>query len=170
MKKILFTFLLMSCITGIVTAQRYAYLDSKLILEKMPQYTTVQKTIETTADQWQKEIDGKQELLNKAYDQYDEQEGIMSAATRKKAEDDLFNKEKELRDLQKKYFGFEGELFKKRQQLMQPLQEKLMAALNKVIQQNNYDLVLDKSEGKTIIFANPKLDITKEVLAVLGVK
>ena len=170
MKKILFTFLLMSCFAGFATAQRYAYLDSKLILEKMPQYTTVQKTIETTADQWQKEIDGKQELLNKAYDNYDEQEVLMSSATRKKAEDDLFNKEKELRDLQKKYFGFEGELFKKRQQLMQPLQEKLMVALNKVIQQNNYDLVLDKSEGKTIIFANPKLDITKEVLAVLGVK
>ena len=170
MKKILFVFLLMCCFTGFVSAQKYAYLDSKEILEKMPQYKTVQKTIETTAEQWQKELDAKQDVLNKAYDTYDEQEGLMSAAARRKAEDELFTKEKELRDLQKKYFGFEGDLFKKRQQLMQPLQAKLAEALQKVINQNNYDLVLDKSEGKTIIFANPKLDITKEVLSVLGVK
>ncbi len=145
-------------------AQRYAVIDTRYIYEKMPDYKQVQKTIETTAANWQKEIDTKQAVLDNLYEEYDAQQTMWSDGTRRKKEDDLYNKEKELRELQKKYFGFEGELFKKRVELMKPLQEKLNEAIKKYTTNYGYDLILDKSEGKTIIFADPKLDKSDEIL------
>ncbi|MFV0604262.1 MAG: OmpH family outer membrane protein, partial [Niabella sp.] len=85
-------------------------------------------------------------------------------------EDELFNKEKELRDLQKKRFGFEGDLFQKRVELMKPLQDKIADAVKRLASAYGYDLIFDKSEGKTIIFADPKLDKSDEILRELRLK
>ncbi len=150
-----------------VSAQKYIIIDTRYIFDKLPDYKQVQDEVNKTAADWQKEIDEKQAVLDKAYDEYDSQQSMLSADARKKKEEDLFNKEKELRDLQKKRFGFEGDLFKKRQELMQPLQEKVNQAVQKLVIDNGYDLVLDKSEGKSIIFADPKLDKSDAVLKVL---
>jgi outer membrane protein len=89
---------------------------------------------------------------------------------KKKREDELFNKEKELRDLQRKRFGFEGDLFKKRQELIKPVQDKVYNAVQKLAVSRQYDLILDKSEGITVIFADPKLDKSDDVLKEIGVK
>ena len=89
---------------------------------------------------------------------------------KKKREDQLFLKEKELRDLQRQRFGFEGDLFKKRQELIKPIQDKVYNAVQKISTQRGYDFVLDKSEGITIIFADPKLDKSEDVLKELGIK
>lgn len=153
-----------------VSAQKYVIIDTRYIFDKLPDYKTVQSQVNGIAANWQKEIDLKQEALDKTYDEYDSQQSMMSADARKKKENDLYNKERELRDLQKKRFGFEGDLFKKRQELMAPIQEKVNAAIQKLVLQSGYDLVLDKSEGKTIIFADPKLDKSDEVLKLLSVK
>lgn len=149
------------------TAQKYIIIDTRYIFDKMPEYKKVQETVNAAAADWQKEIDSKQAILDKAYDEYDSQQSMLSADAKKKKENDLFNKEKELRDLQKKRFGFEGDLFKKRQELMQPLQEKVNRVVQKLVIDNGYDLVLDKSEGKSIIFADPKLDKSDAVLKLL---
>ncbi|WP_018630597.1 OmpH family outer membrane protein [Niabella aurantiaca] len=151
-------------------AQKYIIIDTRYIFDKMPEYKQVQASINNTASTWQREIDLKQEALDKAYDEYDSQQTMLSADARRKKEDDLFQKERELRDLQKKRFGFEGDLFKKRQELMSPLQEKVNRAVQKLVIEKGYDLVLDKSEGKSIIFADPKLDKSDEVLKLLSVK
>jgi outer membrane protein len=166
MKQIL---ILTGCILFTVAAfsQKYAVIDTRYIYERMPEYKQVQKTVDETAAGWQKEIDTKQAALDKLYSDYDSQSGMMSEATRRKKEDELFLKEKELRDLQKKRFGFEGDLFKKRVQLMEPLQTRINNAVKKLCAANGYDLVLDKSEGKTIIFADPKLDKSDELLREL---
>ena len=89
---------------------------------------------------------------------------------KKKREDEIFNKEKELRDLQRKRFGFEGDLFKKRQELIKPVQDKVYNAVQKLALEKQYDFILDKSEGITVIFADPKLDKSEDVLKELGVK
>lgn len=151
-------------------AQRYAIVDTRYIFEKMPEYKQVQKTIDETAATWQKEIDSKQAALDKLYNEYDSQESMMTDDLKRKKEDELFKKERELRDLQKKRFGFEGDLFKKRGELMKPLQDKISAAVNKLVSANGYDLVFDKSEGKSIIFADPKLDKSDEILRELRLK
>lgn len=151
-------------------AQRYAVVDTRYIFEKMPEYKTVQKQIDDQAAAWQKELDTKQAALDKLYNNYDAEEAMMSEDLKKKREDELFNKEKELRDLQKKRFGFEGDLFKKRQELMEPMQKKVADAINRLAKAGGYDLILDKSEGKTIIFADPKLDKSEDVLRELRLK
>ncbi|MBK7097375.1 MAG: OmpH family outer membrane protein [Sphingobacteriales bacterium] len=151
-------------------AQRYALIDTRYIYEKMPEYKQVQKSVEAAAADWQKEIDGKQASLNKLYDDYDAQRNMMSEDMKKNKEDELFKKEKELRDLQKKRFGFEGDLFNKRVELMKPLQEKVSDAVKKMASKNGYELILDKSEGKTIIFADPKLDKSDDILRELRIK
>jgi len=89
---------------------------------------------------------------------------------KKKREDEIFNKEKELRDLQRKRFGFEGDLFKKRQELIKPVQDKVYNAVQKLALEKQYDFILDKSEGITIIFADPKLDKSEEILKSMGIK
>jgi outer membrane protein len=89
---------------------------------------------------------------------------------KKKREDELFNKEKEIRDLQKKRFGYEGDLFKERQKLVKPIQDRVYTAIQKIAVGRGYDFVLDKSEGITVIFADPKIDKSEDVLKELGIK
>ena len=95
---------------------------------------------------------------------------MLSDELKKKREDELFNKEKEVRDLQKKRFGYEGDLFKQRQQLVKPIQDKVYNAIQKIAVARGYDFILDKSEGITVIFADPKLDKSDDVLRELGIK
>ena len=170
MKKILGITLFALVATLSVSAQKYALIDTRYIFEKMPEYKQVQKQVELQAATWQKEIDFKQTALDKLYSQYDAEKGMMSEDLKTKTEDELFKGEKELQAIQKKRFGFEGDLFKKRQELMEPLQKKVAEAVSRMAKANGYDLVLDKSEGKTIIFADPKLDKSEELLRELRLK
>ena len=151
-------------------AQKYAIVDTRYVFEKMPEYKNVQKQIDAQAATWQKEINAKQAALDKLYNDYDAEEGMMSADLKRKKEDELYKGEKELQALQKKRFGFEGDLFKKRLELMEPLQQKVADAIKRLAAANGYDLVLDKSEGKTIIFADPKLDKSDDLLKELRLK
>ena len=166
MKKILF-FLLAVVFTLQLQAQRYAVIDTRYILNKLPEYEDAQKKLDAFSTQWQKEIDEKQVVLDQLYRNFEAERVMLSDELLKKREDDLFNKEKELRDLQKKRFGFEGDLFKKRQELVKPIQDKVYNAVQKIAVARQYDLVLDKSEGITIIFADPKLDRSDDVLKEL---
>jgi outer membrane protein len=166
MKKIIF-FLLTSMLTMQLQAQRYAVIDTRYILNKLPEYEDAQKKLDAFSTQWQKEIDEKQVVLDQLYRNFEAERVMLSDELLKKREDDLFNKEKELRDLQKKRFGFEGDLFKKRQELVKPIQDRVYNAVQKIAVVRQYDLVLDKSEGITIIFADPKLDRSDDVLKEL---
>jgi outer membrane protein len=156
------------CISA--AAQRYAVVDSKYILDKMPDYKAAQKQLDQISAQWQKEIDDKQAVLDKMYKDYEGEQVMLSDELKKKREDELFNHEKEVRDLQRKRFGFEGDLFKKRQELIKPVQDKVYNAIQKIAVSRMYDFILDKSEGITVIFADPKLDKSDDVLRDLGVK
>jgi outer membrane protein len=136
----------------------------------MPEYKTAQTQLDDIAKSWQKEIDDMQADLDKMYKSYDAEQVMLSDDLKKKREDQLFQKEKAVRDLQRQRFGYEGDLFKKRQELIQPIQNKVYNAVQKLAVQRGYDFILDKSEGITVIFADPKLEKSDDVLKELGVK
>lgn len=169
MKKIFYLLVALLLTTGFVQAQRYAVIDTRYILDKMQEYKDAQKKLDQFSEQWQREIDSKQAELDKMYRSFDAEQVLLSDELKKKREDELFNKEKELRDLQKKRFGFEGDLFKKRQELIKPIQDKVYNAIQKLAVARQYDFILDKSEGITVIFSDPKLDRSDDVLKELGV-
>jgi outer membrane protein len=171
MKKLVLS-LLMVCGLGFAlqAQQRYAVIDTKYILDKVPEYKDADKKLAAVSQQWQKEIDDRQGVLDKMYKNYDAEQFMLTDELKKKREDELFVREKEVRDLQKKRFGYEGDLFKERQRLVKPIQDKIYNAIQKLATARNYDFVLDKSEGITVIFADPKLDKSDDVLKELGIK
>ena len=151
-------------------AQRYAVIDSKYILDKIPEYKEAQTRLDQFSALWQQELDQKQAALDKMFKDFDAEQVMLPDNLKKKREDELFNKEKELRDLQRKRFGFDGDLFKKRQELVKPIQDRVYNAVQKLATDKQYDFILDKSEGVTVIFADPKLDKSEDVLKNLGIK
>lgn len=166
-------FLLLLCITTTISlstvAQKYAIIDTKYILEKLKDYKDADKAIQQTADKWQKELDSLQADLDRMYKNYDAEQYMLTDELKKKREAELFNKEKEVRELQRKRFGYEGDLFKERQRLVKPIQDKVFNAIQKLAIARGWDFVLDKSEGITVIFADPKLDKSDEVLRELRI-
>ena len=170
MKKILFIAIAFLAISMSGFAQRYAVIDTKYILNKLTEYKEAQKKLDQFSEQWQKEIEAKQAELDQLYRNFEAEQVMLSEQLKKKREDELFNKEKELRDLQRRRFGFEGDLFKKRQELVKPIQDKVYNAVQKLAATRQYDFILDKSEGITVIFADPKLDKSDDVLKELSVK
>ncbi len=170
MKKI--SIIIFSCLLLALAgnAQRYAIIDSKYILDKIPDYKDAQKKLDQFSEMWQQEIDRKQAVLDKMYKDFDAEQVMLSDDLKRKREDELFNKEKEVRDLQRKRFGFEGDLFKKRQELIKPIQDKVYTAVQKLATEKQYDFILDKSEGITVIFADPKLDKSDDILRSLGIR
>jgi outer membrane protein len=170
MKKLFSIVLCLLLISGAAVAQKYAIIDTRYILDKMPDYKLAQKQLDDVTADWQKDIDAKQVQLDKMYKDFEAEQVMLSDELKKKRTDQLFVMEKELRDLQRKRFGFEGDLFKKRQELIKPIQDKVYNAVQKMAVTRSYDFVLDKSEGITIIFADPKLDKSEDVLRDLGVR
>ena len=151
-------------------AQRYAIIDTKYILDKIPEYRGANTKLEEMADAWQKEIDLMQADLDKMYRQLETEKVMLTPELLKKREDEIFNKEKAVRDLQRRRFGFEGDYFRKKQELVKPIQDKVYNAVQRLATERLYDFILDKSEGITVIFADPKLDKSDDVLKILGVK
>ncbi|HWJ90407.1 MAG TPA: OmpH family outer membrane protein [Flavisolibacter sp.] len=170
MKKVLLLAFCSLVLVGISQAQKYAVIDTKYILDKLPEYKAAQAQLDDFAAGWQKEIDNLQKDLDLMYKQYDAEQVMLSDDLKKKREDQLFLKEKAVRDLQRQRFGFEGDLFKKRQELVKPIQDRVYNAVQKLAVQRGYDFILDKSEGITVIFADPKLEKSDDVLKELGVK
>ncbi len=170
MKKTAWFFIVFLGMTLASQGQRYAIIDTKYILSKIPEYKEADAKLQQVGVQWQKEIDDKQAQLDKMYKNYEAEQFMLTDELKKKREDELFVKEKEIRDLQKRRFGYEGDLFRERQKLVKPVQDKVYNAVQKIAVARAYDFVLDKSEGITIIFADPKLDRSDDVLKELGIK
>ncbi|TAN15142.1 MAG: OmpH family outer membrane protein [Chitinophagaceae bacterium] len=155
---------------SVVQAQRYAVIDSHYILEHMPEYQTAQKKLDVISKQWQQEVQAKLQQANQLYMQYNAEKVMLTDTLRKKRQDEIMNLEKQARELQQQRFGYEGDLFKEREELIKPIQDKIYAAVQKLAAQNMYDFVLDKSGGITVFYADPKLDKSDDVLKILGLK
>src|SRR6476620_9839016 len=167
MKKILFCFLALAFSATASFAQRYCVIDSKYILEKLVDYRDAQTKLDQQSKAWQTDIDAQMADVDKMYKSYQAERAMLSDEMRKKREDEIVAKEKAAKDLQKKRFGYEGDLFKKRQELIKPIQDKVYTAVQKMAQSKGYDLVLDKAGGVTLFYADPKLDRSDDVLKSL---
>jgi outer membrane protein len=168
MKKILlFTFPLFAF--ALATHAQIAFVDSHFILNKMPDYPDSIAKLNNLSAVWQKEIDDKQAILDKMYRDFEKDEAMLSDDLRKKRSDQIFIHEKELRDLQRSRFGFEGDLFKKKQELVKPIEDRVNIAIKSTASRLSYTIILDKSQGNTVMFSKSTLDITEEVEKELGI-
>ncbi|RAJ10479.1 periplasmic chaperone for outer membrane proteins Skp [Chitinophaga skermanii] len=167
MKKlfIIAVILVSSAVTAM--AQRYCVIDTKYILEAIPEYKDAQKKLDAIAEQWQKEIDAKFSEVDKMYKSYQAEQVMLTEELKRKREDEIVAREKDAKDLQKKRFGYEGDLFKKREELVKPIQDRIYNAVQKLAASRMYDFVLDKSNGVTVIYYDPKLDKSEEILKSL---
>lgn len=167
MKKILMIAALALTTGYAANAQKYCVIDSKYILDKVPEYASAQKQLDEISDGWQKEVDAKMQNVDQMYKSYQAERPMLSEDARKRREDEIIAKEKEAKELQKRYFGYEGELFKKRQTLVKPVQDKVYNAVTQYASQRGYDMVYDKAGGITIFYANPTLDKSDDVLKLV---
>lgn len=169
MKKLLLTTLLVLGICVGAGAQRYALIDMEYIMGKIPAYERANAQIETLAKQWQAEIEAQTQSAKTLYQEYQQTASRLTEAQRSAKEAAIVNKEKQVAELRNKYFGPEGEIQKKRQELIEPLQDKVYEAVKIIATQKGYDLVIDRASAQSLIFASPRIDISAEVLQVLGV-
>ena len=170
MKKTIFSVLLVLLATTFAQAQqRYCFIDSKYILEKISDYKDAQTKLDNLSKTWQDEIDAKMTEVEKMYKGYQAEKPMLSDDMRNKRQDEIVAREKEAKDLQKQRFGYEGDLFKKRQELVKPIQDRVFNAVQKMASTKGFELVFDKSGGVTLFYADPKLDKSDEVLKILGI-
>jgi outer membrane protein len=159
------------CFTTIsfVSRAQMAFVDSKYILTRMPDYPDSLAKLNNLTAFWQKEIDDKQAILEKMYKDFEKDEALLTDDSKKRRTDQIFVHEKELRDLQRMRFGFEGDLFKKKQELIKPIEDRVSDAVKSTATRLSYKVVLDKSEGTTVMYTKSTLDITEEVEKELGI-
>ena len=149
-------------------AQKYALVDMEYILKNVPAYERACEQLNQVSRKWQAEVELLEEESRTLYNAYQAESMFLSDEQRTKSEDAIIAKEKEASELKKKYFGPEGELFKKRESLMTPIHEEIYNAVKEVSELRGYQLVLDRASDNGIIFASPKIDISNEVLSKLG--
>ena len=154
--------------SGAAMGQKYAYVDTKYILDNIPEYGDAQDELDALSEKWQKEVEQGYAKIDEMYKKYKAEAVLLPEDIKQKREDEIVSKEKEIKDLQKKYFGPEGELFKKREELIKPIQEKIYNAIETVATTRNFSFVFDKAGGMTLLWANPKYDISDDVLDEVG--
>ena len=166
-KVILLSCLLWLCsLTGI--AQKFALIDMEYILKNIPAYEMTNEQLSQVSQKWQNEVEALQQEAQNMYKNYQSDLVFLSAEMKSQREEEIVKKEQEAQDLKRKYFGPEGELYKKRASLMKPIQDEIYNAVKEISEDKGYQIVWDRASAMSIIFASPKIDISNEVLIKLG--
>ncbi|MDE6065603.1 MAG: OmpH family outer membrane protein [Duncaniella sp.] len=168
MKKVLFTLLIaLGSVLG-ASAQKFALVDMDYILSSIPNYEMANEQLNQLSQRWQKEVEAVAKEAETMYKNYQNEMVFLTDDQKKKREADIVAKEKSAAELRQKYFGPEGELYKKRQTLMKPIQEDVYNAVKKVSEERGYQCIFDRASSADIIFASPRIDVSNEVLEKLG--
>ena len=167
MKKIMLM-LVMAVVAVTANAQKFALMDMEYILKNIPAYERANEQLNQVSKKWQAEVEAINTEATTMYKNYQNEVVFLSQEQKKVKQEQIMQKEKEAADLKKKYFGPEGELFKKRESLMSPIQEEIYNAVKEISDLRGYSLVLDRASDTSIIFGSPKIDISNEVLEKLG--
>lgn len=167
MKKILMMFAMLA-VAFTASAQKFALVDMEYILKNIPAYERANEQLTQVAKKWQAEVDALNTEAQTMYKNYQNEVVFLSQEQKKERQEAIMNKEKEACELKRKYFGPEGELFKKRTSLMTPIQEEIYNAVKDIADLRGYSLILDRASDTSIIFGSPKIDISNEVLSKLG--
>ncbi|MCI6725484.1 MAG: OmpH family outer membrane protein [Bacteroidales bacterium] len=168
MKRMLTLAALLLCLSTAMQAQKFALVDMEYILSNIPAYERANEQLNQTSKAWQTEVEALNNEAQTLYKNYQNESVFLSEAQKKEREQAIVAKEKEAAELKKKYFGPDGELFKKRQSLLEPIQDEIYNAVKGIAQQRGFQLILDRASDNGIIFASPSIDISNEVLAKLG--
>lgn len=151
-------------------SQKFAYIDSDYILKNIPAYDAAKQQLDQYSAQWQKEIEKVYGEVDKMYKNYQAEKVLLTEDMKKKRKKAIIDKEKEAKNLQKHYFGVEGELYKKRQELIKPLQDDIFNAVKDIATEGNYDMIFDVSDKAILLYTNPKYDRSDDILKKLGYK
>ena len=149
-------------------AQKYALVDMEYILSHVPAYERANEQLNQVSKKWQAEVEALNTEASTMYKNYQNEVVFLSQEQKKAKQEEIMKKEKEASDLKRKYFGPEGELFKKRESLMSPIQDEIFNAVKEISELRGFSMVLDRASNAGIVFASPKIDISNEVLDKLG--
>ncbi|WP_163707135.1 OmpH family outer membrane protein [Mangrovibacterium lignilyticum] len=169
MKKILFIVAFL-VVAGATMAQKYAFVDTEYILENIPAYTAAQEQLDQISQQYQKELEAMHAELEKMYSDYQSEAVLLSDDMKRKREDVIITKEKDYKSLQRQYFGPEGDLYQKREGLVAPIQDDIFNAVQDIANEGGYAVIFDKAGGMSMLYTNPKFDLSDQVLQKLGYK
>ncbi|WP_297063586.1 OmpH family outer membrane protein [uncultured Duncaniella sp.] len=168
MKKIFLTLaLVLACFAG-ASAQKFALVDMDYILSNVPAYEMANEQLNQISQRWQKEVESVAKEAETLYKNYQNEMVFLTDEQKKKKEAEIVGKEKQAAELRQKYFGPDGELYKKRQTLMKPIQDDVYNAVKKVSEERGYQCIFDRASSADIIFASPRIDVSNEVLEKLG--
>ena len=170
MKKVVLTIAVILTFIATSYAQKYAFIDSEYILENIPAFTAAQEQLDQLSSQYQKELESMHAEIDQMYKDFQAESVLLSDDMKRKREDVIISKEKDYKQLQRKYFGPSGDLFKKRQGLVKPIQDDIFNAVQEIANEGSYAVIFDKSGGTTLFFTNPKYDLSDQVLQKLGYK
>ena len=168
MKKAIILGCLMLLCSWAAEAQKFALIDMEYILKNIPAYEMTNEQLSQVSKKWQNEVEAIQQEAQNMYKNYKSELVFLSAEMKTKREEEIVKKEQEAQDLKRKYFGPEGELYKKRESLMKPIQDEVYNAVKEISEDKGYQLVIDRASAMSIIFASPRIDISNEVLIKLG--
>ncbi len=168
MKKTLIVALIMIFATAGAFAQKFAYIDSEFILENIPEYSDAKTEIDELSIQWQAEIEQRFTEIDQLYKNFRAEAVLLPDDIKTKREEEIISKERAAKELQKQRFGNNGDLFKRRQELIKPIQEKIFAALESLAASDNYAVIFDKAGSVSMMYTNPRYDISEEVLDKMG--
>ncbi len=149
---------------------KFCFVDSEYILKHIPEYKSAQTQLDDLAAEWQKEVDNKYAEIEKMYKSYQAEQVLLSDEMRAKREQEIVDKEKAVKEFQKAKFGYQGELFKRREELVKPIQDKVFDAVNKYADQYSYGVIFDKSGDATMLYTSSKLDKSNDIIVALGYK
>lgn len=165
----LIAFIIMAFTTGTMAqTQRFAYVDTEYILKNIPEYSDAQEELNNLSKRWEAEVAEAFDKVESLYRNYQSESVLLPADLKTKREEEILQKEREAKALQMKYFGPEGDLFKKREELVQPIQEKIFNAIQEIADTRNFAFVFDKASGALMLYANPRNDISDDVLDEIG--
>ena len=168
MRNLIVTLMLAICAAGAVSAQKFALIDMEYILRNIPSYEMANEQLNQVSQRWEKEVNELSKEAENLYKNYQNEMVFLTDEQKKKREEEIVLKEKEVTDLRYQYFGPEGELYKKRQSLMKPIQEDVYNAVKAVAEEKGYQTIFDRASSQSIVFASPRIDVSNEVLAKLG--
>lgn len=170
MKKTVFALLIATLATTSLLAQKFAYVDTKYILSHVPEYQAAQAEVNKLSAQWQKEIEAKYETIAKLETALQAEKILLTDEMRRKREQEIEQKKQEAKDMQKAKFGVDGELFKKREELIKPIQDQIYEAIQDVASTSALMVVFDKANHSNMLYTNPKHDVSDKVLKKMGLK
>jgi len=170
MKKLCLSALVLSLFAGSALAQKFAFVDTDYILQNIPSYNAAQEELNKASEAWEAEITAEYGEIEKMYKTYQSERVLLTDEMRKKREEEIMDRERAVKELQAKYFGPEGDLSTKREELVKPIQDALYKAVKELSAEGSYAIIFDTASGASILYSNPRYDLSDEVLKKLGYK